>query len=86
MPLIAKKMIDDLVARELIVPRVPLGELVAEAEKLVTEELMVEDRVNDEVREILKKFTGEIEKGRLDYRKVFELTKRKIIEERGLVI
>ena len=35
---------------------------------------------------MLKKFTGEIEKGRLDYRKVFDLTKRKIIEERGLVI
>lgn len=85
-PLIAKKIMDDLLARELIVSRAPVEELVAEAEKLIMEELMVEDRVNDEVREILKKFTGEIEKGRLDYRKVFELTKRKIIEERGLVI
>ncbi len=86
MPLIAKKIMDDLLARELIVSRVPVEELVAEAEKLIMEELMVEDRVNDEVREILKKFTGEIEKGRLDYRKVFELTKKKIIEERGFVI
>ena len=86
MPLIAKKIMDDLLARELIVSRVRVEELVAEAEKLIMEEFMVEDRVNDEVREILKKFTGEIEKGRLDYRKVFELTKRKIIEERGLVI
>lgn len=85
-PLIAKKIMDDLLARDLIVSRAPVEELVAEAEKLIMEELMVEDRVNDEVREILKKFTGEIEKGRLDYRKVFELTKRKIIEERGLVI
>ena len=85
-PLIAKKIMDDLLAKEIIVSRAPVEELVAEAEKLIMEELMVEDRVNDEVREILKKFTGEIEKGRLDYRKVFELTKKKIIEERGLVI
>lgn len=85
-PLIAKKIMDDLLAREIIVSRAPVEEVVAEAEKLIMEELMVEDRVNDEVREILKKFTGEIEKGRLDYRKVFDLTKRKIIEERGLVI
>ncbi|MCL5422917.1 MAG: DUF507 family protein [Nitrospirae bacterium] len=85
-PLIAKKIMDDLLAREIIVSRAPVEELVAEAERLIMEELMVEDRVNDEVREILKKFTGEIEKGRLDYRKVFDLTKRKIIEERGLVI
>ena len=47
---------------------------------------MVEDRVNDEVREILKKFSSEIEKGRLDYRKVFEMTKKKIVEERGIVL
>ncbi len=85
-PLIAKKIVGDLLARELIVSRVPLEELVADAEKLIMEELMVEDKVNDEVREILKKFAGDIEKGRLDYRKVFELTKKKIVEERGLVI
>ncbi|HYA31497.1 MAG TPA: DUF507 family protein [Thermodesulfovibrionales bacterium] len=85
-PLIAKKIIDDLIAKELVVSKVPVEELVAGAEQLITEELMVEDKVNDEVREILKKHAGEIEKGRLDYRKVFELTKKKIIEERGLVI
>jgi hypothetical protein len=84
--LIAKKIIDDLIAKGLVASKVPVEELVAGAEQLITEELMVEDKVNDEVREILKKHAGEIEKGRLDYRKVFELTKRKIVEERGLVI
>ncbi len=85
-PLIAKKVVTDLLAKELIVPLVSAEELTAEAENLIMEELMVEDRVNDEVREILKKYTGEIEKGRLDYRKMFELTKKKIIEERGIVV
>lgn len=85
-PLIAKKIIDDLIAKGLVVSKVPVEELIAGAEQLITEELMVEDKVNDEVREILKKHAGEIEKGRLDYRKVFELTKRKIVEERGIVI
>jgi hypothetical protein len=50
------------------------------------EELAIEDRINDEVREILKKYTGEIEKGRLDYRKMFELTKKKIVQERGVIL
>lgn len=84
--MIAKKIIDDLIAKGLVVSKVPVEELIAGAEQLITEELMVEDKVNDEVREILKKHAGEIEKGRLDYRKVFELTKRKIVEERGIVI
>jgi len=84
--LITKKVMDDLLARGLISSRVQPAELIAEAEKLIMDELAAEDKVNDEVREILKKFAGEIEKGRLDYRKVFELTKKKIIEERGVVI
>ncbi len=85
-PLITKRVIDDLLAKGLIASKVPREELGAEAEKLILDELMVEDRVNDEVREMLKKYAGEIEKGRLDYRKVFEMTKKKIVEERGLVI
>jgi hypothetical protein len=85
-PLISKKIIDDLLAKELVTSKVAADELLAETERLVTDELTVEDRVNDEVREILKKYTGEIEKGRLDYRKMFDLTKKKIVEERGLIL
>jgi hypothetical protein len=50
------------------------------------EELTVEDRLNEEVREMLKKFEPEIEKGRLDYRKLFDLTKQKLVKERNLVL
>ncbi len=85
-PLIAKKIIDDLISKELITHEISPAELVSEAERIIMDELMVEDRVNDEVREILKKFTGEIEKGKLDYRKMFELTKKKIVQERGLIL
>lgn len=85
-PLIAKKVIDDLITKGLIDSRVSVEELILETEKLITDELTVEDRLNEEVREVLKKHSSEIEKGRLDYRKMFELTKRKIIEERGLIL
>ena len=85
-PLIAKKIVDDMLSKELVSPKTAAGELLAETEKLIMDELMIEDRVNDEVREILKKYTGEIEKGRLDYRRMFELTKKKIVQERGLIL
>ncbi|HXX58480.1 MAG TPA: DUF507 family protein [Thermodesulfovibrionales bacterium] len=85
-PLITKRIVDDLLARDLIEPKVSKEQLFADVERLVMEELMVEDRVNSEVREILKKYTSEIEKGRLDYRKMFEITKKKIVEERGLIL
>jgi len=85
-PLIAKRIINDLIKKELIASKVPVEELVVAAEHLIMDELIVEDKLNDEVREILRKHSAEIEKGKLDYRKVFELTKKKIIEERGIVI
>lgn len=85
-PLIAKRVADALLAKGLVEPLVAKEQVLAETERLIMEELSIEDRVNDEVREILKKFSAEIEKGKLDYRKVFDLTKRKIVEERGLIL
>ena len=85
-PLIAKRVVDDLIAKDLVTPKVSTEVLMAEAERLIMEELIIEDKINDEVREILKKYTGEIERGRLDYRKVFDLTKKKIVQERGVIL
>jgi hypothetical protein len=85
-PLIAKKIGDDLLSKGLVESKVAKQRFLADIEKIIMDELMIEDRVNDEVREMLKKYATEIEKGRLDYRKVFELTKRKIVEERGLIL
>lgn len=85
-PLIARKILGDLLKKELIVASVSMDELTLETEKLITNELMVEDRINDEVREMLKKYSSEIEKGRLDFKKVFDLTKKKLVQERGIVI
>ena len=84
--LITKRMMEDLLAKGLIENNVSKEQLFSDMERLIMEELMVEDKVNNEVREILKKFSSEIEKGRLDYRKMFEITKKKIVEERGLIL
>lgn len=85
-PVISRRIVDTLFTEELIVPDVDRAKLQAEVEALMTEELEVEDRLNDEVREILKQFETDIERGRMDYRKLFDLTKHKLIRERNLVI
>lgn len=85
-PIIAKKIIDNLIAKELVRPKIPLDKLLVIAEGLMMEELMVEDRLSDEVRLLLKKHESEIERGRMDYRALFELTKKKLVKERNLVL
>jgi hypothetical protein len=85
-PLLAKKIVDNILSKNLVKPIVPHERLLSETEELIMGELSVEDRVNDEVREILKNHASEIEKGRMDYRRLFELTKQKLVKERNLVL
>lgn len=85
-PLLTRRIIENLLEKDLVEPKIAKDRLIEESEKLILEELMVEDRLNEEVREMLKKFSTDIEKGRLDYRKLFDLTKKKIVEERGLIL
>ncbi len=85
-PGLAKRIADNLVKKELVESQVPVEALVSEMEKLLLEEFMVEDRLNEEVRQILKKFEPEIEKGRLDYRRLFDMTKQKLVKERNIII
>lgn len=85
-PILARRIIDNLKAKNLIDIEVPEKNLTEETERLIIEELMVEERLNEEVRQLLKKYESEIEKGRLDYRKLFEMTKQKLIRERNIVI
>lgn len=85
-PLLSKKIADNLVTKKLVMPAVPTEKFAEKTEEIITEELMVEDRLNDEVREILKKHASDIERGRMDYRRLFDLTKQKLVRERNLVL
>jgi hypothetical protein len=85
-PPMAKRIVDTLLSEELIEPDIQKDKVIEEVEALITEELSVEDRLNEEVREILKKHELEIERGRLDYRKLFELTKQKLVKERNIIL
>lgn len=85
-PLLAKKIVDNILSKNLAETTGPRETLVSETEAILLDELTVEDRLNEEVREILKTHASEIEKGRLDYRKLFDLTKHKLVRERNLVL
>jgi hypothetical protein len=85
-PILAKKMADNLTRKELVRIEVPMDKFIAKTEEIIMEELTVEDRVNEEVRELLKKHSSDIERGRMDYRRLFELTKQKLVKERNLVL
>jgi hypothetical protein len=85
-PVLAKEIIEELLKREQVDLVLSQEQATALLEELLLEELMVEDRLNAEVREILKQFDSEIEKGNLDYRRLFEMTKKKLVNERNIIL
>lgn len=54
--------------------------------ELFTDELMVETRLNEEVRKIMEQYRKEIESGKVDGQKLFEMIKKQLIKERGLIL
>jgi len=59
---------------------------VQQLEAAITTELQVEDRLNAEVRDMLKQFEKEFSEGRADYQRMFSMVKKKLINERGIVL
>ncbi len=85
-PVLAKEIMENLLKKEYIELKASREQVITMLEDLMLDELMVEDRLNREVREILKKYDSEIEKGRLDYRRLFDLTKQKLVRERNIIL
>lgn len=82
---LSRELVDEAVRLGLV--RLPAGvEAAAALEKTMTDDLAVEDRLNDEVREILKAHQKEIDQGRMDYKTMFEMVKKKLVQERGLIL
>jgi hypothetical protein len=60
--------------------------LVEALDHVVTEELSIEDRLNAEVRQLLKTYERQIENGQVDYQKMFTMIKQKLVRERGIIL
>jgi hypothetical protein len=85
-PILAHEIIRGLREKKFIELKKPEEETVRQTEEVVFEELSLEDKINREVRELLKKYDSEIEKGHLDYRRLFDLTKQKLVKERNIIL
>jgi hypothetical protein len=83
---LSQALVDRLAQGGHIQPQANKADLVSALEQIITEELMVEDRLNEEVRQILKAYEAEIEKGNLDYHKMFHITKKQLVKDRGIIL
>jgi len=82
---IARKIVKTLVAEGKLeldsAPRV-----VEAIGRVIADELMVEDRLNEEVREVLIQHASEMERSNVTYTEMFKMVKKKLAREKGIIL
>jgi hypothetical protein len=82
---IARKLVKSLVASERIEAEDP-AKLVDGLVRVITDELSLEDKLNEEVREVLIQHSSEMERSNITYTEMFKMVKRKLAKEKGIIL
>jgi len=82
---IARKIVKTLVAAE----RLEVDDETRVAHgiaRVIADELLIEDKLNEEVREILSQHTSQMERSDITYSDMFKKTKRELAKKKGIVL
>jgi hypothetical protein len=82
---IAQRVVRGLLKEEMIIADNP-EQLIDTLAKVLLEDLEAEERLNEEVREMLKGYADEISRGMLNYQELFRKAKAKMARDRKMVI
>jgi hypothetical protein len=83
---LSASLVDKLTAGGMIEPVGERKALVASLERVVTDELSVEDRINAQAKELMSKYEAEIARGHLDEHQVFLMIKKQLVKEKGVIL
>ena len=54
--------------------------------KVIADELSIEDRLNEEAREVLSQHTSQMERSDITYSEMFKKVKRELAKKKGIVL
>jgi uncharacterized protein len=54
--------------------------------KVITDDLLVEDKLNEEVREVLMQHANEMQRSNITYTEMFKMVKKKLAKEKGIIL
>jgi hypothetical protein len=84
----------EYIARKIVKTLLAEGKLEVDSEaraaegiaKAITAEMAVEDRLNEEVREVLIQHSSEMERSNITYTEMFKMVKKKLAKEKGIIL
>lgn len=81
----ARELVEGLIAAEMIETsdREPV---TAKVHQVILEELAVEDRINEKVREYMNQYADEIRRGGMSYQDVFKRIKSELVRREKVIL
>jgi hypothetical protein len=83
---IAAQIVDALADRDDVRLQADDAKLLHGVAEIMADELLVEDRIDAEARQILDQYRNDIAAGRLNYEELFRKVKSRLVQERGAVL
>jgi hypothetical protein len=81
----AKEVVKRLVATKMIETK-HLENLAQQVRQVMAEEVTIEDRLNEEVREILGRYSEEMKRTGVSYQEMYKKVKGQLARERKLIL
>jgi hypothetical protein len=81
----AKEIVKRLVAAKMIETK-NVENLTTQVRQVMADEVTIEDRINEEAREILAKYSDEMKRTGASYQEMFKKVKGQIARERKLIL
>lgn len=83
--IIAFNIINQLIEKDMMTCKNKDDE-IKEIEKIIIDELSLEDKLDEEVRQILAQYATEIQKENIDYHEMFKKIKRLKAKEKNIIL
>lgn len=83
---ISKAIVRSLIEKDMVIWEDRPEKLEAIVHGIILDDLMVEDRLNDEVKMLLESKTKDYERSMMDFGRAFQMVKSKLVRERGLIL
>ena len=82
---LSRRIVEELIKRDMIEVRDTLF-LQERVVAVMDMELSVEDRINEEVRSILKDYTEEMRRTGVSYQEMFKIVKNKLVKDKKVTL
>jgi len=83
---LAGQLVGKLAAGGMIEPVADRRVLTVSLERVIVDELSVEDRINAEAKELMRKYESEIARGQMNEQQLFQMIKKQLVKEKGVVL